>query len=368
MNKYQIEKMLHEFQQIKTNYTIWIVANVNETVQDEESFIQHANFTEFFSKAEFASIASAITEEFGYVRIFYSETEFMQYVLANYIKHSTKNIIVFNFTRDGIFEEKKSLIPAFCDLYGLKYVSSNAFVTSLLRNKFVYTKLLESLNIPVPLTICSNLINPESFELLKGKKIILKNICESASIGMDETNIQTISSYTHLMKEICNQCKKMQTTNLLLQEFIPGEECEVFVIRNGDNLYAFPPIALKINGSHIITSQISDEYDYTFFPLSSILPLDICNSIQKTTEYAGKILNIKTYARFDYRISPNGQYYLIDIAGSPYLTRHSSVEYLFSQVLNLQYSDIFLLILCLTLKNYSHEVNCKSDKGNPLDI
>ena len=142
----------------------------------------------------------------------------------------------------------------------------------------------------------------------------------------------------------------------------------MFVISNGDNLYAFPPIALKINGSHIITSQISDEYDYTFFPLSSILPLDICNSIQKTTEYAGKILNIKTYARFDYRISPNGQYYLIDIAGSPYLTRHSSVEYLFSQVLNLQYSDIFLLILCLTLKNYSHEVNCKSDKGNPLDI
>lgn len=48
MNKYQIEKMLHEFQQIKTNYTIWIVANVNETVQDEESFIQHANFTELF--------------------------------------------------------------------------------------------------------------------------------------------------------------------------------------------------------------------------------------------------------------------------------------------------------------------------------
>ena len=65
MNKYQIEKMLHEFQQIKTNYTIWIVANVNETVQDEESFIQHANFTEFFSMAEFASIDSAITEEFG---------------------------------------------------------------------------------------------------------------------------------------------------------------------------------------------------------------------------------------------------------------------------------------------------------------
>lgn len=367
MRRCDIKKVLDQFQQIKYNYTIWIVANVNETVQDEESFIRHAKFTEFFSKAEFAAIASAITEEFGYTRIFYSETEFMQYVLAH-LKRLTKDILVFNFTRDGIFEGKKSLIPAFCDLYGLKYVGSNAFVTSLLRNKFVYTKFLDSLNIPVPITTCSNLVDKENFECLHGREIIIKNICESASIGMDETNIQTFPNYSYLIEQIRTKCQNMKTTNLLLQEFIPGEECEVFVVRKEDILYAFPPIALNINGSPIITSQISDEYDYTFSPLSNILPLEICNSIQKTTEKAAKILNIKTYARFDYRISKNGQYYLIDIAGSPYLTRHSSIEYLFTKILNLRYSDIFLLILALTLKNYSHEVNCKSDKGNPLEV
>lgn len=367
MQRCNIKKIIEQFQQIKYNYSIWIVANVNETVQDEESFIRHANFTEFFSKAEFASIASAITKEFGYTRIFYSETEFMQYVLAH-LKNLPKDIIVFNFTRDGIFEGKKSLIPAFCDLYNLKYVGSNAFVTSLLRNKFVYTKFLDTLNIPVPNTTCSNLVTKEIFECLQDREIIIKNIYESASIGLDDTNIQTFPDYSRFTKQIEIKCKKMQTKNLLLQEFISGAECEVFVVKKEDTLYAFPPIALNINGSCIITSQISDTYDYTFSPLSNLFPLEICNSIQKTTERAAKILNIKTYARFDYRISKNGQYYLIDIAGSPYLTRHSSIEYLFTKVLNLRYSDIFLLIIALSLKNYSHEVNCKSDKGNPLDI
>ena len=82
---------------------------------------------------------------------------------------------------------------------------------------------------------------------------------------------------------------------------------------------------------------------------------------------AADLLNIKNYARFDYRVKKNGEFFLIDIAGSPYLTRHSSIEYLFTQLLGLKYSDIFLLIAAITVANYSHEVNCKSDNGKPLE-
>ena len=37
----------------KNMYSVWIVANVADTVQDEESFIKHSDFSEFFTKAEF---------------------------------------------------------------------------------------------------------------------------------------------------------------------------------------------------------------------------------------------------------------------------------------------------------------------------
>lgn len=83
MHLNELKDILKNFESQKSNYIIWILANVNDTIQNKESFINHANFSEFFSKAEFASIASSIIESFGYVRIFYSETEFMEYVFNN---------------------------------------------------------------------------------------------------------------------------------------------------------------------------------------------------------------------------------------------------------------------------------------------
>lgn len=367
MNILEIHRLLDYFESKKYHYNIWLLANVTNTVQDEESYIQHASFSEFFSKAEFASIASAITEIWGYVRFFYSESEFMKYVLDNIKEINKDEIIIFNFTRDGILEGKKSLIPAFCDLYGLKYISSNAFVISLLRNKFVYTQYLKSLNITVPYTTYSKEISKRDFLKLKGKKVIVKNIFESASIGLDESNIFNVIDYNTMLLKINEQHKKMNSNNLLIQEFIPGKECEVFVFKHKNTYHSFIPIMININNSPIITSSISDDYDYSFSPLFEKYTKKTCNAIQKSAEKTADILNIKNYARFDYRITEDGKYYLIDIAGSPYLTRHSSIEYLFTKLLGLKYTDIFLLIAAITIENYSHEVNCKSDKGKPLE-
>lgn len=368
MNFDYILESMNKFFANRFNYTILIIANVNNTVQDEESFIRHSNFSEFFSKAEFASISSAIIELFGYVRVFYSEIEFMQYILNNVEKLSLKNTIVFNFSRDGIQEGKKSLIPAFCDLIGLKYTSSNAFVISLLRNKYIYTQFFKTVGIPVPFTTCSNLFEENDYKYLQGKNVIIKNIFESASIGIGLKNIICVSDHKNLEMQLQLHLDRMKTNNILIQEYIEGTECEVFVIRLGKSFYSFDPIMLKINNSPIITSEISNEYDYTFAPLVSQFSQNLCDSIKITTQKAAQFLNIKNYARFDYRIDKNNNYFLIDSAGSPYLTRHSSIEYLFTHCLNLKYSDIFLLIATLTINNYFHDVNCKSDNGNPLEI
>lgn len=368
MNTIDISKILSNFSTVKYNYTIWIVANVNDTVQDEETFIKHTNFSEFFSKVEFASISSAIIELFGYVRTFYSETEFMQYVLCNIENLQKDNIIVFNFTRDGICEGKKSLIPAFCDLYGLKHTSSNAFVTSLLRNKLVYTKYLGCLGISVPLTTCSRTIDKNDIINFKGKSVIVKNIYESASIGITENNIIKFADYDTLVDRLNGFYNSMNTENLLIQEYISGAECEVFVIREGNTFFAFEPVMLKIVNSDIITSKISDDYDYTFLPLFQNFSPDLCDRIKKTAKKSAQCLNVKNYARFDFRINSNNNFYLIDIAGSPYLTRHSSIEYLFTRLLSLKYSDIFLLIAAITAENYSQDVYCKSDNGSPLEV
>lgn len=363
-----IKSIISEFEDCKNQYTVWIVANVADTVQNSESFIKHSNFSEFFTKAEFSSITSAISSIFGYIRIFYSELEFISYVISEKAHLDLLHTIVYNFARDGIFEGKKSLIPSFCDLFGLNYIGSNSFVVSLLRNKLVFTKYLESLKIPVPKTIIYNKNTDfNTYHFLINKPILVKNVCESASIGMGDDNIIRKWDIETITAKLNNLCNVMNTDRLLLQNYIEGIECETFVIKVNDTYTAFSPIALLIHGAEILTSDISNNNDYSFCPLSEYHNQLVCNNIIRSTEKAAKELNIKNYARFDYRVSPNGEYYLIDIAGSPYLTMHSSVAYLFTNILGYKYSDIFLLLAALTCLNQSYEVNCKSESSRPLE-
>lgn len=368
MNKNNLNQIISLFEKKKNNYTIWIIANVADTIQNSEDFIQHSDFSEFFTKAEFSSIASAITELFGYVRIFYSELEFIKYVLDNNKEIDLMHTIIYNFTRDGIMEGKKSLVPAFCDLFGLNYIGSNPFVVSLLRNKFVFSKFLASMKIPVPNTSIYNMDSFHDFsEFDEGSPLIAKNVCESASIGMSFDNI----IYGWNPKNICTKlnaiCTKLDTKQLLIQNYVNGIECETFVINIQGVYFAFPPIALSIHGANILTSKISDLNDYSFFALSDKFDDKICNNIMKNTERAAKLLNIKNYARFDYRVQANGDFYLFDIAGSPYLTRHSSIAYVFTEIMDLEYNKIFSLLAALADMNQSQDVNCKSESKRPLE-
>lgn len=346
-----IHQVINDFDPLEKRYTVLVIANVLESIQNEDDFILHTNFSEFFTRAEFATIISAITEIFGYVRIFYSEIEFINFVLQNKKQIDPNLTIVYNFARDGFHEGKKSLIPAFCDLFNLKYTGSNPFVISLLRNKFVFTKYLENMGILVPFSVKYEKYKKLDIKFPKYlKNLIAKNICEAASVGMSNGNIINLFSTNDLDSKLKSLCDTMNTNELLLQEYIDGVECEVFLIKYKNNYIAFPPIALTLHNSTIITDSISELYDYTFYPLSDNFSEEVCNKVCKTTELAASFLNIDNYARFDYRVDSNGNAYLIDIAGTPYLIRHSSVAYLFTNILNLNYTDIFRMLAALVFQ------------------
>ena len=350
LNINDIKEYLRHFYNQRFEYNIWVIANVSDTIQNEEDFIEHTNFSEFFSKAEFASIISAITELYGYVRIFYSETELMTYVLNNKYNLNTQKIIIYNFARDGICEGKKSLIPAFCNLFGLRYTGSNPFVISLLRNKKIYTSYLGAYNIPVPVTRSYKKHHSFSNHVFKKEYLIVKHIYESASIGMTEQNIIKNCQDYPLEPVLDELCSNMKSDEILVQDYIKGRECEVFVIKKRNEYFAFPPIELSIHNSEIITTSISDTFDYSFSPLERNISNQICNAIMNSAKKAADLLVIDTYARFDFRVNSEGEFYLIDIAGTPYITRHSSIAYLFINYLKLQYTDIFLLLGALTQK------------------
>lgn len=350
MENQLINKILENYLKKIPDIDYFVVANTLKPNND--CSLAHASTDELFSRTEFAEIASAIFDDFGFVNVFYSEQEFIKYIINNNL---SREIFVFNYARNGNKEGKKSLIPAFCDLYKIKYSGSNAFVISLLRNKFVCGNLLSKFGIPIPESCIfeSGRTYIGDVNALTGKKVIAKNICESASMDLSDENIFIFNEkIEHVLVGLIN---KINRDKILLQRFIDGKECEVLVLRDGNEFHAMQPVEIILNGRNFIDTQTSNSYNYRFCNLEESFDANTVNKIKGYAEYSAKILNIKDYARFDFRIDQHNNMYLIDIAGTPYTIKHSSITYLFTSIYNYDYKEIYKCLAGLSYHNYLAE-------------
>lgn len=342
-----LQDILSFYDSVNFDYDVYIVADLQtRTNKIYPNHIMHADESEFFSRTEFAEITSAIFYSFGFARAFYSELEFIRYILEKEVCNN--ECIVYNYARDGRANGKKSLIPAFCDLLNIMYTGSDAFVISLLRNKYIYTEFLEKNKISVPQSKIfsqsedfSNLLN-----IFLDRQVIIKNRYESASIGLTSENVFRFKEDS--CEKLSSFFQTMKTDSLLIQEYIDGIECEVLVLQYKKIYYALNPVKIIFNTEHnYIDFDASNQYNYGFVALDS----PINNSIQKAAVMAAKILGIKDYARFDFRVKNNIPY-LIDIAGTPYTIYHSSIAHLFTNYYHLPYESIYKVIVACMLSNY----------------
>ena len=344
-----ISGILEIYKDISIDFDVYIIADVQEyTVKESDDRISHADESEFFSRTEFAEIASALFHVFGFAKVFYNEISFVEYFIRN--KIDPNECIVYNLSRDGKCAGKKSLIPAFCDLYGIRYTGCNAFVISLLRNKAIYSDVLSCHGISVPrmVTYSTDNSKPEDIiEVFENKEILIKNVDESASIGLRPSCRMVLTRDN--ISDFCTTAESVNAHNVLVQEYIDGIECEVLVIQHKGEYYALNPVRLSFPaGKEFLDTYMSNSYEYGFELLSGeeYLP------IQKAAVQAAKVLGIKDYARFDFRVR-EGIPYLIDIAGTPYTIFHSSIAFLFEQY-GFEYEDIYKVIVTCMLSNYKN--------------
>lgn len=331
------------------DFDVYIIAEAqSKTILDSDKRILHANESEFFSRIEFAEIASAIFNVFGFAKVFYDEISFVEYFIHRRI--DAHKCIVYNLSRNGKRQGKKSLIPSFCDLLGIRYTGSDGFVISLLRNKSIFCDVLSIHGLHVPI---SKIFSPsesskdEIINTFKNKEIIIKNVNESASIGLSHESKILLNEKNY--DELCRISKGINPKRTLIQEFIKGKECETLVLQYNGKYHALSPVEIVFcNGEEFLDSKTSNNNSYGFGSMSEAENELICRAAEK----AAAILEIKDYARFDFRIFNNTPY-LFDIAGTPYTTRHSSIAYLFEKN-GYKYHDIYKVIVTCMLSNYQN--------------
>ena len=311
---------------------IVILANLQSKVSQKYNVVS-ANYIEKFTDKEFEEILDAIDDLHLEYSVYSCELDFISDILNS--KLDKRNIIVLNFARDGLKEGKKSLVPSFCDLLGIKYTSSNAFVQSLCRNKFVYNKYLKQLGLPVPRTYAyfptkewyNNCAPTWTTE-----KVIIKPLAESGSIG--------VSTEIKSFKDIdVSKVNFINNQTMLFQEYIEGVEVECAFFLHKNKLYILPPIQL-VTQNLILDEKSSMSNAYSFKLYEGVAVKKIYSLVKR----AVPALGMTNYGRIDFRVMPNGKVFLFDVATMPYICNHSSVVFAMEQQ-GYSKSDIYKIIL-----------------------
>ena len=295
--------------------------------------------TERFSIDEFNEIYQGVVAAGYFVQaIYFNEIDFIN----DFIEHPDryKNSIIYTLARNGLGDNKKTIIPSFCELLGLRYTTSPSLSCALARNKYYFSTLFNAHNVPVPK---SWLYTDKGIWVngapKNGTKVICKPASESASQGIAESKIVTASPELN---------SRLLGTSHIVQEYIEGFECEVPVFKVGNTVYVFPPIGIDLQGKSILDEDTSEHNQYGFYKLDKRFPSEVVAIIQASAERAFRLLQMDVYGRIDFRITPNGQPFIFDVSTTPYTTRHSSFAFAFNQ-LGFEYCDIYRAVISAAL-------------------
>lgn len=141
----------------------------------------------------------------------------------------------------------------------------------------------------------------------EGKKYFVKPRFGSESFGI------TTDCLCSSKEEVRNQVKRIErecNQEALIEEFIEGVDCTVACAWNIEG--KLETYAIKVENDVIGGIQTHEgkfNYDEYCSALSGKEKEDIC----KISKEVIKLLGVKHHARIDFRMTPNGEFYLIDV-------------------------------------------------------
>lgn len=351
----KIQTLCNQADILSKKFTIAFITSHKEKTKNPKDYNAFSVKSEFYSDTLQNKIVSSFQSCGFTVKEFFNEEDFISYVLKTSYKELS-NIIVINSAQKGTHIGRKSLIPAFCDLYNIHYIGSNPYIVSLCRDKFRCGNILEQNGIKTPKAWLYN----SEYGWINGKpdssvkQLIIKPNYESSSIGVNQDCIGEFSAeFEKKVYEYSNTFKQ----DIIVEQFISGYEVETPVICT-KTPFALFPVGIEIDGKKIIGERILDYITrsqnyytlYNFEEYNKTLSDNLIETALKTTS----LMNIQGFGRVDFRISVDGKYYVTDVSTNPHYTPYSSFFFIFSK-LGLNYTD---MIKCLIASGYERIISC----------
>ena len=188
----------------------------------------------------------------------------------------------------------------------IPYTGPGVLASQIAMDKVKTKMVLEMKNVP---TAKWGLANPDTEKSPLPLPVVVKPPCDGSSVG-----ISKVSSEDQWKPAL----KLAGSDPILVEEFIPGREFTVAVV-DGE---AWPVIEIVAKGGWYGYEEKynSDETKYPFLEDAELAP-----KMQKIAVDAYKAVGCRGVTRVDFRVSPLGRCYVLELNTSPGFTSHSLV-------------------------------------------
>ncbi|MGH7392737.1 MAG: D-alanine--D-alanine ligase family protein [Candidatus Rokuibacteriota bacterium] len=256
----------------------------------------------------------------------------------------------------GSDDTKEPHVAAYYDLLGLRYTGSGPRGLALAMDKALTKKVLAFHGIRSPrfATVHRGRLDwAHDVEF----PVIVKPVREDGSIGIG------FSALVRSIKELMERIDELHADfdhPVLIEEYVEGREIYAGVIGNTRpdplplvelDLSHLPPGTPRIAGAEVKWQQGTRAYRGSRFRLPDDLGTDTTAEVQQMAVTSFQALQLRDYARFDFRVTRDRKVYLIEANPNPYL--HSSAEFVKgARASGRGYPGTILEIVELALRRY----------------
>lgn len=241
--------------------------------------------------------------------------------------HEWKPHVAFNLMEDfdgvAIFDQN---VVSYLELLKVPYTGCNPRGLMITKDKALCKKILHYHRIKTP---GFHVFRRAQKKIRRPKglhyPLIVKSLIEEASLGISQSSVVTDDK--KLEERVRFIHEKIQT-DALVESYIEGRELYVGVMGN-HQLEALPVWELVFRKApdqmaNIATRRVKwnpgyrSKYGITSYEARNLDPI-LVEKIQRIAKRAFRVLNLNGYARFDFRLTPNGDVYLLEANPNPHI-------------------------------------------------
>lgn len=243
--------------------------------------------------------------------------------------HEQQPDVIFNLAEAclGEYRSDKNM-AAFLELLGVPYTGTGPVGLMVCNNKAITKKILVYHDILVPRFCVYRVGENVKFPGLFNAPFFVKPLQEEASTGISQ---RSFAANEEQCKERVKFIHEHLGKDAMVEEFIEGRELYVGVIGHGKNIKVLPVWELKFANMPDTEHKIATyraKWNQSYRDKWGIknecadpLPAGIEEKIMDTCKKAYRVLNIDGYARFDIRLTPQGDVYIIEANANPELAK-----------------------------------------------